>query len=256
MRGRNGDGDKLPPFMSQKNLKPFINKELTLATISVKFRIETGPVAYGYEAEMLPLVCEMYLKARDADALHKSQEHIAQQAEVLMRGFAHVGIIALIDEATGYQDVRDRKTLNAILDKYLRPAEARWAKRFPDDFYKQIFRLKGWEWAGMNVNRPQIVGHYTNDIVYARMEDYLLDHLRELNPKDEDGERRNKHHQWLTDDFGVQQLHDHLTGVIAIMRTVQDNNPRRAWPEFKRRLQRSFPKKNTNYDLDLPDSDD
>ena len=251
MKGRKNLGDQLPPFLAQKNIKPFINKGLTLATIPIKFRIDTGPIAYGYKAEILPLICETYLKARDAGVLRKSQEHIARQAESLLRGFAHVGIIALIHEATGYDKVKNRAELNKVLTRYLRPFEARWAKRFPDEFYEEIYRLKGWEWEGMQTNRNQIVGHFTNDIVYARMEDYLLDHLRQINPKDEEGERKNKHHQWLTDDFGVQELREHLVAVMAIMGTVRDNNPKRAWPEFMRRLQRSRPKKNTNYDLDF-----
>jgi hypothetical protein len=62
-----------------------------------------------------------------------------------MRGLAHVGIIALVDEATGYQDVRDRLALQAILDAYLRKELAAWAKRFPEEFYRQIFRLRDWQ---------------------------------------------------------------------------------------------------------------
>jgi len=34
----------------------------------------------------------------------RQQKHIAAQAEIIMRGLATVGIIALVDEATGYQD--------------------------------------------------------------------------------------------------------------------------------------------------------
>ena len=62
---------------------------------------------------------------------------------MLMRGLAHIGIIALVDEATGYQEVRDREALQALLDRYLRKELAAWAKKFPDDFYKEIFRLRG-----------------------------------------------------------------------------------------------------------------
>ena len=114
VRGGEGNGDNLPPFLAKKNLKPFINKELTLATTPVKFRIDTGPVACGYEAEILPQVCNVYLAAREAGALLPSQQHIAQQAEILIRGFAHVGIIALVHEATGYQEIRDRQALADI----------------------------------------------------------------------------------------------------------------------------------------------
>ena len=75
---------------------------------------------------------------------------------------------ALIDDFTGYQKERSRGGLNEALDKYLRPLEARWAKRFPNEFYTEIYKLKGLEWEIMRANRNQVVGHYTNDIVYAR----------------------------------------------------------------------------------------
>jgi P63C domain len=94
------------------------------------------------------------LDARDADKLTEHQKPIASACDFLIRGLAHIGIIALVDEATGYQEVRDRLALQAILDAYLRKELAAWAKRFPDEFYKQMFRLKGWQWKGMSINRP------------------------------------------------------------------------------------------------------
>jgi hypothetical protein len=63
----------------------------------------------------------------------------------------------------------DRLALQAILDKYLRKEFAAWAKQFPDDFYREIFRLRNWTWRGIKVNRPQVVARYTNDLVYARL---------------------------------------------------------------------------------------
>ena len=249
-KGRGGGADELPPFLAQINLKPFINKNLRLPTTPVKFDYEKT-VVFGYEAELLPAVCEIYLQARDAGVLYQSQMHIAEQADLLVRGFAHVGIIALIDEATGYQEVRDRKALELILEEYLRPYTARWARRFPDEFYKEIFRLQDWKWQGMQINRPQVVGQFTNDLVYSRLADGLLKKLERLNPKNDKGERSCRHHQWLTEHFGIPELHEHIIGVIAIMRSVQHHNPKRAWTEFKRRLQRAYPKQNTNFDLDF-----
>jgi len=94
------------------------------------------------------------MDANRANVLGRRQKLIAERAEILLRGLAHVGIIALIDEATGYQTIRDREALQAILDAYLRKELAAWAKRFPDEFYEQMFRLRGWRWKGMKVNRP------------------------------------------------------------------------------------------------------
>ena len=249
---KRGDVYNLPVFLSQKNLKPFISNELMMSTTPVLFQSPSaGKIAYGYLAELLPQVCDVYIEARDAGVLLPSQIHIAERAEILRRGLAHVAIIALVDEATGYQAVRRRRALEAILEKYLRPYQSRWAKRFPDDFYMEIFRLRGWEWQGMQVNRPQAVAQYTNDIIYRRIAPGLLSELQHLNPITESGERKHKHHQWLTGDFGQPDLYTHLHGVMAIMRTVRHSNPKRAWDEFMRRLQRAYPKKNTNFDLDF-----
>ena len=237
----------MPAFLTAKNLKPFIPKELEVTSSQIKFKPLKSHMAFGFTAELLPKVCDVFLDARDAGALVPSQEHIAQEAHILMRGLAHVGIIALVDEATGYQEIRDREALQKILDKYLLAEHAKWAKRFPDDFYKQIFRLRGWQWQGMKVNRPQVVGTYTNDIVWDRLAPGVREELEKLNPKKQSGNRRAKHHQFLTEDIGHPALQQHLLGVMAIMRGCLN------WNEFKRVLQRSYPKVNTNLSLPFED---
>ena len=78
--GSRSDGDKLPPFLSQNNLKPFINKDLLMATKPIRFKAPSaGKTVNGYNAEMLPMVCEVYMAARDANALHAHQKHIANK---------------------------------------------------------------------------------------------------------------------------------------------------------------------------------
>ena len=104
-------------------------------------------MAYGYRAEILPKVCDVFLDAEKAKVLRHDQLHIAAQGHILIRGLAHTGIAALIDEATGYQEVRDKRALQAILDGYLQKAFAAWA--IPDEFMKQMFRLRGWQWEGV-----------------------------------------------------------------------------------------------------------
>ena len=87
----------------------------------------------------------------------------------LVRGLAHVGIIALVDEATGYQADRARDALAKILERFIAKELRPWVKTFPAEFYEHLFRLRGWQWKGMTVNRPQVVAHYTKDLVYARL---------------------------------------------------------------------------------------
>ena len=235
--------EQIAPFLASHNLKQFINKDLSSSNTKIRFQPYRGSRAVGYKAELLPQVCEVYLRARDEGVLIASQMRTAAACDVLMRGLAHVGIIALVDEATSYQEIRDRKALNKILDAFLLAEQAKWAKRFPDDFYKGIFHLRRWPWQGMKVNRPSVVGHYTNDIVWDRLAPGVRNELERINPKTETGSRRAKHHQWLTVDIGHPALQKHLTGVMAIMRAAPN------WTSFMRMLQRSHPKINTNLDF-------
>ncbi len=164
---------------------------------------------------------------------------------MLMRAFAKVGIIALVDEATGFQEVRDNLALQAILDKFLRKEFATWAKCFPVDFYREIFRLRKWEWRGMKINRPQVVAHYTNDIVYKRLAPGILKELKIKNPKDDKGRRKAKYYQWLTEDVGHPALAQHLYAVIGLMRIAD------SWEGFKRMLDRAYPQKGDTPQLEL-----
>ncbi len=230
--------DGLPSFLQAEVLNPYISEELRLSTIPILFVSKTGTRTIGYDAELLPMVCEVYLKLRDdcKDGVPRQYARIVETCDMLMRGLARVGIIALIDEATGYQDVRDRLALQAILDKFLRKELAAWAKRFPDEFYRQIFRLRDWEWHDMSTARPHAVAHYTNDIVYARLAPRILDELQARNPIDERGRRKAKHHQWLTEDVGHPILAQHLYAVVGLMRASA------SWQQFITMLDLAFPK--------------
>jgi hypothetical protein len=237
---REGDGGELPIYLGAANLKPFISKDLEAVVSSpIIYRIGKVSGAHGIEASALPQICDVWLKARDAGVLKTSQQPIAAKADILMRGLAHTGIIALVDEATGFQEIRDRKALEAILDAFLRKEFAAWAKRFPDEFYKEIFRLRGWKWKGMKVNRPQVVGHYTNDLVWDRIAPGLRRSLEERNPKNDRGQRKFRHPQWLTEDIGDPALAQHLFALMGLQRACPDG----AWKQFYEMVQRSFPKK-------------
>jgi len=173
----------------------------------------------GFDASVLPAVCDIWLRARDAGKLQKQQLDKALKADILMRGLAHIGVIALVDEATGYQEVRDRLALQAILDKFLRKEFAAWAKRFPDDYYKQLFRLKKLEYEEISSKRPPMIGKITKDIVYKRLAPMVLDELERLNPKDDDGRRKAHHHRWLTDDVGSDGGEQAAAGqIVAVAR--------------------------------------
>lgn len=237
----------LQSFLDAANLKPYVDKILQVPTDPVIFRTLNRQRAHGFEARLLPLVCDVYLQARKDKVLTAQQSHFGDAAEMLIRALAQVGIVALVDEATGYQEVRDKQALQAILDKYLRHEFAAWAKRFPDEFYREIFRLRGWEWKGMKMNRPQCVASYTKDIVYSRLAPCILEELESRNPIMETGRRAAEHHRFFTDDVGHPALAQHLHAVIGLMRASPD------WTFFMRLLGRAFPKKGNSIQLDFED---
>lgn len=238
------DGDvNLPAFLTAKNLKPFISKELEVTSSQIEFKPLRGARAFGYPADLLPKVCDVFLDAKQSGALLSGQTHIAEQAQIIIRGLAHVGIVALVDEATGYQEVRDRKALQAILDAFLRKELAAWASRFPSEFYQEIFRLNGWEWNKLSTKRPRMVGKLTKDVIYERLAPGIIEELEKRNPRNSSWYRKDRHHQWLTDDVGVAALAQHLHAVIAFMRVSK------TWEQFYKMLNQAFPKRNDTLSL-------
>lgn len=228
--------DNLPAFLSANSLKPLISQEIIASTRPIEFRLPTGGKAFGYVAELLPKVCNLYLKARDQKLLLPSQIRTAEKADMLVRGLAETGIVALVDEATGYQEVRARDALQAFLEKFLRAELAAWVQRFPDDFFRELYRLKRWPWTGSS-RRPGVVGRYIKDLVYERLGPGVIAELESKNPSDGKGRRKAKHHQWLTDEVGHPALAQHLYALIGFMR-AEDN-----WDEFKSRFNRAYPKR-------------
>jgi hypothetical protein len=241
---------RLAQFVERLGLKFKENTDLAarLRNPILFIPLHGGRSAYGYEATILIDVCEFLLKARDKRVLTEFQERYAAAADVVIRAFAKVGIIAVVDEVTGYQEIRDREALQQILDKYIRQDwAAAWAKRFPDEFYQEMFRLRGWQWRGMKVNRPSVVAHYTKDLVYQRLAPGILEELEHKNPKDERGSRKHRHHQWLTDDIGIPALAQHLYATVGFMRAAS------TWDQFYRMMQRAFPKLNSTMWLGFPE---
>ena len=95
----------------------------------------------------------------------------------------------------------------------------KYTKTFPLEFYRQIFRLKGWEWKDGKM--PSVVGRYTNDLVYNRLTSGLLEELRRHNPMTDKGYRRHKHHQYLTRNLGHPALSHRLYELIGMARASE-----------------------------------
>jgi len=195
--------------------------------------------AFGYDGEIIVEFCKAVLYARRVGNLAGAALDYADQAERLLVAVAKTGIAALIDEATGYQEIRAKNALARILEEYIAKELQPWTKTFPEEFYKEIFRLRKWDWLHPRITRPAVLGHWTNDFVYDRLAPGVKDELCHKNPRLETGRRKDKHHQWLTGDVGHPQLRAHLDGVIRILKGC------RAWGEFRNFMDRFYPKVRT-----------
>lgn len=234
-KGRGGGFEKTPDFLAVNYIKPFVDSELATSTKPIQFTLPTGQTAWGYKAELLPKVCEVYLSARDAGALTEKQARFAIACDIVMRGLAHVGIIALVDEATGYQQIRARNALEQILEKFISKELRKWTKTFPDEFYEEMFDLKDWPYNPSSVKRPSVIGKYTNDIVYKRLAPGVLDELKRITPRDTKGRLKHQYFRRLTEDIGHPKLREHLAAVIALMKAAT------SWRQFMSMLNRALP---------------
>lgn len=185
------------------------------------------------EASLFIDVCKAYVDALHDGTLTESQAAVAQRMFAIMTGFAKIGLVAIIDEVTGYQEERDRSELQKILMKYISEELMPWTKRFPDEFYKQMFRLKGWDYKGRA--KSPYAGKLTNEYIYKYLPEGVLDELKSKNPREGSTKtRKHRHHQFLTVDTGAKHLDNQLQQTIALMKASED------WDEFDRLFKRAM----------------
>jgi len=242
MKGRGDNpGHRIASILDSASMQSQRIKDLRLAIQNpVKYLGQNCVFGHGYEAELIVEYCKALLDMRRIGALVGSVAlRYADAAEKFIVALAKTGIIAVVDEATGFQEERARNALAEILERYIAKELQPWTKTFPEQFYEEIFRLRKWAWppTGKFTSRPQIIGKWTDDFIYCRLAPGVRDELREKNPSSENGRRKHKHHQWLTGDVGNPKLQSHLDGVIRLMGGCG------TWGEFKTFLDKFYPRR-------------
>jgi hypothetical protein len=236
-------GSAVPPrYLSPAVLKPFIPHDLTDLKL-IPYLTPSGTLAKGVKAEAVPLICEVWLKAREAGKLNEAQLRTAAKAEIILRGLARVGIIALVDEATGYQDQRAQNALAKILEAFIAKELRPYISMFPAEFYKEIFRLNDWDYPTLSGKRPGVVGKWTNDLVYERLAPGIREELHRLTPRDSKGRLKHKLFQRLTEEVGSPKLEGHLNILVALLKAAD------TWEGFKRAVDRALPRFGANLKL-------
>jgi hypothetical protein len=187
-----------------------------------------GSAAIGHEATLLIEICDKYLEARDQELIKGRQLKLAVQAEMIVRSCAKVGIIALIDEATGYQQVRAKNALQLKLQAFIADELQEWARMFPEEFWLELARLEGVRYSTRL--RPLRWGKYVMAFVYDAIDKDVGTKLREINPNPR---HRMNHHQWLK-QFGREKVNNQLQRVIAVMKLCD------TMEDFKKKFARVF----------------
>lgn len=221
------DSSDLPRYL--RSLPTYTDQ--TLVGRTIQFKVPGNPqIATGYEATLLIEICEMYLKARDLGkgGLKPNQKHLAEHADCVIRACAKVGIIALVDEATGFQEMRRKRALQLKLQAFIAEDMQEWAKTFPDDFWYELARLENTRYSPRH--RPLRWGKYVMAFVYDAIDADVGRELRKRNPNPR---YRSNHHQWLQ-EFGKDKVHDQLQQVIAIMKACDDME------EFRKKFAKVF----------------
>lgn len=224
----------MPSFIDANNLQPFIDEDLLGVLNQIDYIDKNGKSdSSGYNALILPKLCKVYLDARQDKVLKKQQLPLARASEILLLGLSKIGIIALVDEATGYQYDRERDELQKILKAYIAEELIPWQKRFPDVYYKELFRLNGWEFTVHGIKkRPGVIGRWTNSLVYERLPKGVLEELKKRTPKSESGHYLAKLHQNLTLDIGEPNLTAQLNKVITLFQL--SDNMEHMWHQFNK----------------------
>jgi len=232
--------DGMPPFLAADNLKPFISDRLRESTTPIVFRDEAGARSVGYEASLLPMVCEVYRNLNDqfhagGKPIPSKQAHIIAACDLLEHGLAKVGgIVALIDKVTGYQAAQSKEKLIEILEtsvaKELRP----WIRRFPDEFFLELSHLQGNEFKPGSNQGPAEVAKFINEYIYKQLPPDVVSELCDSSPIIEKRYRRLKRLHSLIAKTGNRYLDQQINIVTTLLKIARNK------AEFENLFNRAF----------------
>jgi hypothetical protein len=231
---RNSIGSRLPPELWAKINNPIV------------FNAMGRDPGHGYEATVLIELCDALLQMRED--LLPAQKFLAVQAEIIIRAAAKLGIIALVDEATGYIADKRKEEYRELFKDFIREECRQWEQEFPDAFFDLLYRLYGLKRRNpKSVQHPRFFARLIRKYIYyplANSNGAILEGLDEKNPiVYVNGGRRYKLHSFLSDTVGVSALRQHLWQVVGIGNSV----PNKA--AFDRAFQYAFPQPNSQMEL-------
>ena len=211
-------GGNLESYLRVEALARYIPPDLPGLLVEFQLEEVVNKTVQGFSAETFIEICRAYVRALSDGALDTDrQREIAIKASMFLASCAKVGLIALIDEATGYQYDRAADALRVKLKAFLAEEMRDWEKTFPDDLWVEFGRLTNWK--GTVTHRPKYWGHLVTELVYTYLDADVCRWLKENKPQPQKG--RNWH-QWLSDQYGLKKLVQHIYTLIGVAKTCHD----------------------------------
>jgi P63C domain len=239
--GRQGGG-KLESYVAGGALRKYIPPDLPGQMIEFSIPGVVNKTVRGISADTFLEICRAYVKALDGNAsLTDHQRSVAIKASMFLASCAKVGLIALIDEATGYQYERTEDALQLKLRLYLSEEMRKWEKTFPDEIWVELGRLTNWR--GSITKHPKYWGKLVMELVYEYLDADVAKWLKENAPKPQGGQN---YHQWLSSQYGLRKLIEHIWKLIGIAKTCQ------SILELKDKMAEIYGKVPVQYTLYLP----
>ena len=216
LAGKKGGG-QLEKYVGAGALKEYIPSDLADKMIEFSIEEVKNKTVRGIEAETFIEICQGYVKALGDEALvTESQTEMAWKASAFLAACATVGLIALIDEATGYQYDRTQDALRVKLKAFLEEQMRPWEKTFPDELWLEFGRLTNWH--GSVLQRPKYWGKLVMELVYDYLDKDVADWLRKHAPAPRGNQN---YHRWLTSQYGLKKLMEHLWMLIGMARACK-----------------------------------
>jgi hypothetical protein len=234
------DGGNLGEYLGVSSLKPFIDKDLVLGE-SYEFEVPgTQFRGRGITAESFLTICQGYVAALQAGALHtERQREIAIQCSIVLSSCAKIGLIALIDEATGYQYERAEDALQIKLRAFISEELRAWEKTFPDELWEEFGRLTNW--TGPLHSRPKWWGKLVTELIYDTLDTDVAKYLKQNKPP-----AGIRWFQNLTENYGARKLVSRCYEVIGMAKSC------RTMADLRAAVAQHYGKKSVQLTLYLP----
>lgn len=191
----------------------------------------SGRAVQGIEVVKIAEYAATIVDQKLDGVLHHSRERFVERARQIEKNLTKLALIALVDEATGYQTARQPDALRELMRAYMLDEPMGWERAIPEGLYVLAARLYGYVYREGQKEKPAFLRSWTWRYVYAFLPPEVREEIQRVNH--DPHLHGTKHHQHLTPVIR-EVLRLHANALVDVL--VQSFNP----ADFKMRFERRF----------------